>query len=149
MTFIKKKFKYVWMKLIQVLCEKCPNTEVFLVCIFRIWTEYVEIICISPYSARMQENTDQKSLRILTPFTQWDIHYCWSRDVAILFCLVMTLVLISFCFFSSLSIWFLVFHLEYCCIVCFIRLMNCFKMGWILSPETPCNESNIMGKWKN
>ena len=58
------------MKLIKVLCEKGPNTEVFLVRIFRIRTEYVEILRISPYLAPMQENTDQKSLRILTPFTQ-------------------------------------------------------------------------------
>ena len=25
------------------LCEKCPNTEFFLVPIFRIWTEFKEI----------------------------------------------------------------------------------------------------------
>ena len=39
------------------LCEKCPNTEFFL-------------ISILPYSARMQKNTDQKNLRIWTLFTQ-------------------------------------------------------------------------------
>ena len=54
------------MKLIQIQCEKCPNTEVFLVRIFRIRTEYVQILRIPLYSARMQENKDQKSLRILT-----------------------------------------------------------------------------------
>ena len=40
------------------LCEMCPNTEFFLVHII-------------PYSVRMQENTDQKKLRIWTLFTQW------------------------------------------------------------------------------
>ena len=48
------------------LCEKCPNTEFFLVRIFRIRTEYGEISRISPYSVRMGENTDQKKLRIWT-----------------------------------------------------------------------------------
>ena len=39
------------------LCEKCPNTEFFLVLIF-------------PYSVRIRENKDQKKLRIWTFFTQ-------------------------------------------------------------------------------
>ena len=39
------------------LREKCPNTELFLVRIFL-------------YSIRIQENTDQKQLRIWTLFTQ-------------------------------------------------------------------------------
>ena len=38
---------------------------------FRIRTEYGEIRSISPYSGRMQENTDQKKLRIWILFTQW------------------------------------------------------------------------------
>ena len=38
---------------------------------FHIWTEYGEILCISPYSVRMRENTDQKKLRIWTLFMQW------------------------------------------------------------------------------
>ena len=33
------------------LREKCP----------RVWTEYGEILCISPYSVRMRENTDQEN----------------------------------------------------------------------------------------
>ena len=33
---------------------------VFLVFIFRMWTEYGEIRRISPYSVRMRENKDQK-----------------------------------------------------------------------------------------
>ena len=31
-----------------------------------IRTEYGEILCISPYSVRLQENTDQKKIRIWT-----------------------------------------------------------------------------------
>ena len=46
------------MFLILWLLEKCPNTELFL---FRIFL----------YSDWIQENTDQKSLRIWTLFTQW------------------------------------------------------------------------------
>ena len=39
------------------LCEKCPNTEFFLVRVF-------------PYSVRIRENADQKKLLIWTLFTQ-------------------------------------------------------------------------------
>ena len=38
------------------LREKCPNTELFLVCIFL----YLDWIRISPYSIQIQENMDQK-----------------------------------------------------------------------------------------
>ena len=43
---------------INSLRERCPNTEFFLVSIFL-------------YSVRIQENIDQKKLRIWTLFTQW------------------------------------------------------------------------------
>ena len=36
----------------------------------RIRTEYGDILCISPYSVRVRENTDQKNLHIWTLFTQ-------------------------------------------------------------------------------
>ena len=45
-------------KLLGSLCEKCPYTEFFLV-------------RISPYLDWIQENTDQKKLRIWALFTQW------------------------------------------------------------------------------
>ena len=45
------------------LREKCPDTEFFLVCIFVNLRK-------SPYSVQMQENTDQKKLRIWTLFTE-------------------------------------------------------------------------------
>ena len=47
-----------------------PNTEFFWSVLSHIQTEYREILHISPYSARMRENTDQKKLRIWTLFTQ-------------------------------------------------------------------------------
>ena len=46
---------------------KCVQARNFFWSIFsRIRTEYGEILLISPYSVRMQENTDQKKLRIWT-----------------------------------------------------------------------------------
>ena len=38
-----------------------------------IWTEYVDLRSKSPYSIRIQENTDQKWLRLWTLFTQWKL----------------------------------------------------------------------------
>ena len=50
------------------LREKSPNTDFFLVCIF------LYLDCIqSPYSVRIQENTDQERLHIWTLFTQFAI----------------------------------------------------------------------------
>ena len=48
------------------LRERCPNTEFFLVHIFRIWTKYGDFLSKSPYSVQMRKNTDQKKLRIWT-----------------------------------------------------------------------------------
>ena len=48
------------------LREKCPNTEFFLVCIF----PHSDWIRRNTYSVRMQENTDQRILRIWTLFKQ-------------------------------------------------------------------------------
>ena len=52
------------------LREKCRNKDFFLVRIFRIWTEYEEILPISPYSVQMWENTDLKKFRIWTLLKQ-------------------------------------------------------------------------------
>ena len=43
------------------LRENCPSSEFFWSVFSRIRTEYGEILRISPYSVRMQENTDQKN----------------------------------------------------------------------------------------
>ena len=50
----------------QALREKCPNTEFFLVWVFLHWDW---IRRLTPW---IQENTDQKKLRICTLFTQWN-----------------------------------------------------------------------------
>ena len=47
------------------------------------------------------------SINLLNMF-EWG----WWRDIAIVLRLVITLILISFCFFSSFSIWLFVFNLE-------------------------------------
>ena len=46
------------------LREKCPNAKFFQVCIFSIRTEYGDWRSQSPFSVWIQENTDQKKLRI-------------------------------------------------------------------------------------
>ena len=58
---------------LEVLREKCPNTEFFLVCISRIRTEYGEIRGICPYSVRTWENTDQNKLRVWALFKQYTV----------------------------------------------------------------------------
>ena len=55
------------------LSEKCPNTEFFLACIFRIWTEYGHLLCKTPCSVQIRENIDQKKLSIWTFFAQCTI----------------------------------------------------------------------------
>ena len=42
-------------------CVKVPVFRVFWSVFSRIWTEYREILRISPYSVRMRENTGQKN----------------------------------------------------------------------------------------
>ena len=54
-------FMICYTKICLSLHEKCPNTELFVV---RIQSK-------SPYSVRMQENTDRKQLPIWTLFTQY------------------------------------------------------------------------------
>ena len=52
------------------LCEKCPDTSIFMVLIF-LYSDWIYLRSTSPYWVRMQENTDQKNLRIWTFFTQY------------------------------------------------------------------------------
>ena len=42
------------------LCVECLYSKFFWYVFSRIWTEYKEILRISPYSVRRRENTDQK-----------------------------------------------------------------------------------------
>ena len=43
------------------LREKCPYSEIFWSAFSRIWTEYGEILRVSPYSVRIRENADQNN----------------------------------------------------------------------------------------
>ena len=43
------------------LREKCPCSELFWSVFSRIWTEYEEILRISPYLVRVEENADQNN----------------------------------------------------------------------------------------
>ena len=52
------------------LCKKCPNTELFWSVFSCIRTEYGDLQSKSAYSVRIQENMDQKKLRIWILFTQ-------------------------------------------------------------------------------
>ena len=58
-------FKYIFHYYI-TLREKCQIRSNFWSLFSLIRTEYGEILCISPYSVRMRESTDQKLLRIWT-----------------------------------------------------------------------------------
>ena len=50
-----------WKVSCQTLREKCPYSELFCYLFSCIWTEYGEILRISPYSVRMRENADQNN----------------------------------------------------------------------------------------
>ena len=52
------------------LREMCPNTEFFWSVFSFIRTQHRDFRRKSPYSIQMQENTNQKTLRIWTHFTQ-------------------------------------------------------------------------------
>ena len=41
------------------LIEKCPYSGIYWSVFSRIQTDYGKVLCISPYSVRMRENTDQ------------------------------------------------------------------------------------------
>ena len=78
---INRKFAFriafSWMRFSNLDCVKSIQIRSYFWSVFScIWTECGEIWSISLYSVRIQENTDQKKLRIWTRFTQW---YCtWS-----------------------------------------------------------------------
>ena len=75
------------------LREKCLYLEFFWSVFPNIRTECGKILCISPYSVRMQENTDQKNseyehfLRsvFLTKFSHYDQRF--SRNILVPLCL--------------------------------------------------------------
>ena len=61
--------------LFNALCEKCPNTELYLSVFSRIRTEYGELQSESPYLVRIRENMEQKQLLIWTHFHAVTINY--------------------------------------------------------------------------
>ena len=68
MSYLHRYSRGVLVKM--ALREKCPNAEFFWSVFSCIWTEYRDLLRKSPYSIRIQENTDQKKLRIWILFTQ-------------------------------------------------------------------------------
>ena len=71
-------------------CVKSVQMRSFIWSLFsRIWTEYGDLLCKSPYSFRMRENLDQKKLRILTLFTHWlslklvDVNFCEITNISL------------------------------------------------------------------
>ena len=63
-----------------LLRKKCPHSELFWSAFFGIRTEYGGILCISPYSVRVRENSDQNNSeyghflrRVLDIFCQKDM----------------------------------------------------------------------------
>ena len=84
LTQIKSRTQKSWSKIVYGFCEfryafphnnhcvKSVKMRSFFWSVFsRILTKYGKIQNISPYSARVRENTDQKKLRIWTHCTQW------------------------------------------------------------------------------
>ena len=64
---------YIWSPFLPSysLRRMCPNTELFWSVFSCNPIEYGDLLRKSSYSVWMQENTDQKKLRIWTLFTQW------------------------------------------------------------------------------
>ena len=67
------------------LRETCPYSEFFWSVFSLLWTEYGEILPVSPYSVQMRENTDQKYrlLRTLQTFTDEYGHFLRSDGHAV------------------------------------------------------------------
>ena len=64
-----KNFEY------EVHCVRSVQMRTFFWSVYScIRTEYRDLLLKSPYSVQIQENTDQKKLRIWTLFTQYYIH---------------------------------------------------------------------------
>ena len=60
------------------LREKYPTTELFLVCIF-LYSDWIRRF--TPYSVRIQEDTDEKKPRIWTLFTQCNHRSFWHFNM--------------------------------------------------------------------
>ena len=79
-------FPFLQYSHIFTLREKCPDTEVFLVRIFPHSDRIRRDPEISPHSARLRENTDQKNLRIwIGHFSQCHLEIFFSKPSQHLF----------------------------------------------------------------
>ena len=68
-------------------CMKSVKVRSFFWSAFsRIQTEYGNLLCKSPYSVRMSENTYQKKLRLWTLFTEWIVKYQGTMTLVKLSC---------------------------------------------------------------
>ena len=72
LLFSKQIFKSLKINNFHTLFKKCPNTEFFFWSVFScIRTKYGDLLRKYQCSVRMQENTNQKKIRIWTHFTKW------------------------------------------------------------------------------
>ena len=86
-------------------CLKSVQIRSFFWSVFsRIWTEYGEMLRISPYSVWMWENTDQKKLRIWTHLTQCIISVSIKKILSGFYLLFQSLLefTINFSYYSGL-----------------------------------------------
>ena len=74
-TFVRA---FLWLLCCVSLREKCLHSEFFWSVFPRIWTEYLEIVPISLYSVKMQENLDQKisEYRHFSRNVWYDLCFC-------------------------------------------------------------------------
>ena len=71
LTLLTKVLEYLT-SFLKFPCLKIVQIRSFFWSLFsRIRAEYGDLLCKSPYSARVRENTDQKRLYIWTLFTQY------------------------------------------------------------------------------
>ena len=77
---------YIWTLILlskdkKIMRQNCPYSELFWSVFSRIWTESGEIWCISPYSVKMRENTEQNNSEYGQIFTQWKSALLWRINV--------------------------------------------------------------------
>ena len=95
------------------LRKKCPYSGFFWSVFSRIWTEYEEIIRISPHLVQMRENTDQKNSEYGHFFTQCITRFLRMLNVLPVYCIM------SYYFENAFSNLVTVTH----CLTCFHLLL--------------------------
>ena len=87
------------------LREKCPNPGFFWSVFSCIWTEYRNLRDKSPYSVRIQENTDQKKFRIWNTFH--GVFLSSNKQSTYLWWLMLFLTTFFFFFFPTPFVFFI------------------------------------------